>query len=371
MSAGVDEQNAAVVPPSEPANGNIWRVIIQIPCLNEEETLPEVLRDIPASTPTVRYETLVIDDGSTDRTVEVARAMGVNYIVRHRGRRGLPAAFQSGIDAALKLGADIIVNTDGDHQYPGSSIPELIEPIIAGRADIVIGDRQTGNIAHFSRQKKILQRVGSWVVRIASETDVPDAPSGFRAYSKEAALRLYVTSEFSYTIENLIQAGKRRLTVTHVAITTRETKRPSRLHRGNFNFVKRQGATIIRTYAQYEPLKTFSYLAFPFLLIGAFLLLRFMFYYLIEPGDTFQRYLQSVIIGGTFMLVGVLTFFIGILADLSGNNRRINEEVLYRLRNLEVDFAMRIRQLEEQQEHQAELMIEHGDDTRPPISLRR
>ncbi|HEY1017269.1 MAG TPA: glycosyltransferase family 2 protein [Herpetosiphonaceae bacterium] len=324
-----------------------WHVIIQIPCLNEEETLPAVLADIPADLPHVRFETLLIDDGSTDRSVEIARELGVNYIVQHRGRKGLPTAFQSGIDAALKLGADIIVNTDGDHQYPGSSIPDLVAPIIEGRADIVIGDRQTANVAHFSRQKKILQQIGSWVVRAASDTDVPDAPSGFRAYAKEAALRLYVTSEFSYTIENLIQAGKRRLNVTHISITTKPT-RPSRLHRGNWNFVKRQGATIIRTYAQYEPLKTFTYLALPFLLIGAALLLRFLIAYFFDPGLTFQRYLQSVFIGGILMLSGILTFFIGILADLSGSNRRLNEEVLYRLRNLEVDMATKYRELERQ-----------------------
>ncbi len=328
----------------------IWRVIIQIPCLNEAETLPDVLRDMPADLPNVRFETLVIDDGSTDRTVAVAREMGVNYIVRHRGRKGLPAAFQSGIDAALKLGADIIVNTDGDHQYPGSAIPDLVAPIIAGQADIVIGDRQTSQVEHFSRQKKFLQLVGSWVVRAASDTDVPDAPSGFRAYSKESALRLYVTSEFSYTIENLIQAGKRRLTVSHVTITTKPT-RPSRLHRGNWNFVKRQGATIIRTYAQYEPLKTFTYLALPFLLLGGGLLMRFLIYYVMDPVGTFQRYLQSVFIGGIFMLVGILTFFIGILADLSGNNRRINEEVLYRLRNLEVEIAALTREDGEIEQH--------------------
>lgn len=315
-----------------------WRVIIQIPCLNEEDTLPAVFHDLPADLPDVHFETLVIDDGSTDRTVEVARSLGVNYIVRHRGRKGLPAAFQSGIDAGLKLGADIIVNTDGDHQYPGAAIPDLIRPIIDGQADIVIGNRQTHTVDHFSTQKKFLQRVGSWVVRAASDTDVPDAPSGFRAYSKEAALRLYVTSEFSYTIENLIQAGKRRLNVAHVAITSKPT-RPSRLHRGNWNFVKRQGATIIRTYAQYEPLKTFTYLALPFLLIGGGLLMRFLIYYLIDPNQTYQRYLQSVFIGGVFMLVGFITFFIGILADLSGNNRRITEEILYRLRNLEVEIA--------------------------------
>ena len=333
-----------------------WRVIIQIPCLNEEETLPDVLRDMPVSTAEVCYETLVVDDGSTDRTVEVARNMGVHYIVRHRGRRGLPAAFQSGIDAALKLGADIIVNTDGDHQYPGASIPDLVQPIVAGQADIVIGDRQTSSVDHFSRQKKVLQSLGSWVVRAASETDVPDAPSGFRAYSKEEALRLYVTSEFSYTIENLIQAGKRRLTVHHVAITTKPT-RPSRLHRGNWNFVKRQSATIIRTYAQYEPLKTFTYLALPFLLLGGALLLRFLIFYIIDPNDTFQRYLQSVFIGGTFMLVGIVTFFIGILADLSGSNRRINEEILYRLRNLEVELARQRRDYDDDAAGEQEIEV--------------
>lgn len=349
-------------PQMRPARGDVWRVIIQIPCLNEEETLPEVLADIPASTATICYETLVIDDGSTDGTVAVARRMGVNYIVRHRGRRGLPTAFQTGMDASLKLGADIIVNTDGDHQYPGDAIPELVAPIIAGRADIVIGDRQTHLVAHFSRRKRLLQRFGSWVVRAASDTDVPDAPSGFRAYSKEAALRLYVTSEFSYTIENIIQAGKRGLNISHVSIHPRETQRPSRLHRGNFNFVKRQAATIIRTYAWYEPLKTFTYLAMPFVVIGIFLLLRFLFYYISEPGATFQRYLQSVIIGGTFLLSGVLTFFIGILADLSGNNRRLNEEVLYRLRNLEVDTATKYRALEQLVQQQLDPVADSATD---------
>jgi glycosyltransferase involved in cell wall biosynthesis len=325
------------------------KLIIQIPCYNEEETLPEVLAALPRSIPGVDViETLVIDDGSTDRTVDIAIELGVHHVVRHTGNKRLPAAFQSGIDTALKLGADIIVNTDGDHQYPGDQIALLVEPILEGRADIVVGDRQVSQSPHFSPLKKLLQHLGSWVVRQASSTTVPDTVSGFRALSKEAALRLFVTSEFSYTVENLIQAGKRRLTVTHVPIRTNPAFRPSRLHRGNFNFVKRQGATIVRTYAQYEPLKTFSYLAFPFLFIGAVLLGRILLLYVtnnLERGSN----VQSLMLGGVFLIVGILTLFFGIIADLIGSTRRLTEEALYRVRDLEVDLRMKYRDLEDRQ----------------------
>ena len=323
------------------------KLIIQIPCFNEEETLPAVLASLPRSIPGVAtIEILVIDDGSTDRTVEIAESLGVDHIVRHVGNKRLPAAFQSGIDASLKLGADIIVNTDGDHQYPGDQIPQLITPILEGRADIVIGDRQVGQSPHFSPFKKLLQRVGSWVVRQASSTTVPDTVSGFRAISKEAALRLFVTSDFSYTVENLIQAGKRRLTVAHVPIRTNPTFRPSRLHRGNFNFVKRQGATIIRTYAQYEPLRTFSYLALPFLLVGGVLLLRILLLYV--TGDLARgSNIQSLVLGGVLLIVGILTLFFGILADQIGSTRRLTEETLYRVRDMEVDLRVKYRELEE------------------------
>lgn len=323
------------------------KLIIQIPCYNEESTLPNVLEELPRSIPGVDIiETLVIDDGSTDRTVEVARQMGVNHIIRHTGRKRLPAAFQTGVDAALKLGADIIVNTDGDNQYPGDQIPPLVAPIIEGRADIVIGDRQVATIAHFSPIKKLLQHAGSWVVRQASATDVPDTVSGFRALSKEAALRLFVISNFSYTIENVIQAGKRGLKIAHVPIRTNPVERPSRLHQGNWNFVKRQASTIVRTYAQYEPLKTFTYLALPFLLVGGFLLLRILWFYLtgsLERGSN----IQSLLMGGILLISGILTLFIGILADLLGANRRLTEESLYRIRDLEVDLRQKYQELEE------------------------
>ncbi|MFQ5855061.1 MAG: glycosyltransferase [Anaerolineae bacterium] len=312
------------------------KLIIQIPCLNETATLAAVLQDLPTQIPGVdTIETLVIDDGSTDRTAELATALGVDHVIRHRGHKGLAVAFQTGVDACLQLGADIIVNTDGDHQYPGAAIPQLVAPILAGQADIVIGDRQVDQIDHFSSQKKLLQKLGSWVVRLASGTDVPDAPSGFRAYSREAALRLYVTSEFSYTVENLIQAGKRRLAIAHIPIETNPETRPPRLHKGNWNFVKQQAGTIARTFTYYEPLRSFSYLAAPFFLAGIGLLGRFFYVYLF--GNAYQRLLQSVTIGAALLVIGFLIFVVGLLADAVANHRRLTEELLYRVRDMEGD----------------------------------
>jgi glycosyltransferase involved in cell wall biosynthesis len=312
------------------------KLIIQIPCLNESATLASVVRDLPAHIPGIdTIETLVIDDGSTDGTAKLAAALGVDHVIRHRGHKGLAIGFQTGIDACLRLGADIIVNTDGDHQYPGAAIPDLIAPILDGRADIVIGDRQVDQIEHFSGQKKLLQKAGSWVVRLASDTDVPDAPSGFRAYSREAALRLYVTGDFSYTVENLIQAGKRRLTIAHIPIRINAETRPPRLHKGNWNFVKQQAGTIVRTFTYYEPLRTFSYLAAPFFLAGGVLLGRFFYVYLF--GYAYQRLLQSVTIGTALLIIGFLIFVVGLLADAVANHRRLTEEVLYRVRLMEDD----------------------------------
>ena len=335
------------------------KLIIQIPAYNEEETLPEVFRDLPRSIPGIdELEVLVIDDGSTDRTTEVAEALGAHHIVRHTSNKGLAAGFQTGIDAALRLGADIIVNTDADNQYPGDQIPALITPILEWRADIVIGDRQTHTIEHFSAQKRILQSVGSWVVRRASNTEVPDSVSGFRALSREAALRIFVTTEFSYTVENLIQAGKRRLTVAHVPIRTNET-RPSRLHKGNWNFVKRQASTIVRTYATYEPLKTFSYIAAPFLVMGLVFLVRAAYVFL------GRRYLsnfeaeniQSLTLGTGFLVLGFIVFLIGLVADRIGGNRRMLEELLYRVRRAELE-DIRWRQTVEQRIDQLEELPE-------------
>jgi glycosyltransferase involved in cell wall biosynthesis len=315
------------------------KVIVQIPVYNEEEALGEVLDTIPHQIPGVdRVETLIIDDGSTDRSVEVALAHGADHIVSHVGNKGLAVAFQTGLDACLRLGADIIVNTDGDNQYPGEAIPSLVRPILERQADIVIGDRQPQHIAHFSRTKRLLQAVGNWAVRRTSGTAVRDAPSGFRAYSKEAALRLNVISAYSYTLETVIQAGKKALVIAHAPVEIHEVTRKSRLMRGMWHFVKRQGATILRTYAMYEPLRTFFYISLPFGLVGTILLGRFVVYYLQNPGATQGRYIQSVIIGGAFLLIGFLIFLFGVLSDMVAGARRLTEEALYRMRKLELEW---------------------------------
>ncbi len=332
------------------------KVIIQIPVLNEAESIATVLAEIPrVIVGADQIEVLIIDDGCTDDTVAVALAHGADHVVRHTSRKGLATAYQTGIDTALRLGADIIVNTDGDNQYPGHEIPRLIAPILAGQADLVIGDRQTQNVAYFSPLKKALQSVGSGVVRWASETDVADTVSGFRALSREAALRTFVTTDFSYTVENLIQAGKRRLTISTVPITINRVERPSRLHRGNWNFIKRQAATIARTYTTYEPLKTFTYLAAPFLLAGILFLGRALYVYIMRQlvnnfPDTNE---QALVVGGTSLTLGFVIFLFGIIADRLGGNRRLIEEVLYRIRREQVetehwrrDVSERLDQLE-------------------------
>jgi glycosyltransferase involved in cell wall biosynthesis len=314
------------------------KLIVQIPALNEADTIGEVVRDIPRSIPGVdSVEVLIIDDGCTDDTVAVALANGANWVVRHAGRKGLARAFQTGIDASLRLGADIVVNTDGDHQYPGREIPRLIAPILAGEAEVVIGDRQIDSVDHFSPLKKTLQQVGSGVVRWASETDVPDTVSGFRALTREAGLRLFVTTDFSYTVENLIQAGKKGLTVTTVPITVNLVQRPSRLHQGNWNFIKRQAAIIARTYTTYEPLKTFSYIALVFFIPGALLLLwAAVVFFGRRLGALSATNDQSLIVGSVLMIMTLLTFLFGMIADRIGGVRRLDEEQLYRLRASEV-----------------------------------
>lgn len=315
------------------------KLIVQIPAFNESATIAEVVEHIPRQIAGVDLvEVLIIDDGSSDDTVAVARAHGADYVVRHAGNKGLAAAFQTGIDAALRLGADIIVNTDADHQYPGAEIPRLIAPILEGRAEYVIGDRQVQTIEHFSPLKKLLQHFGSSVVRWASGTDVPDTVSGFRALSREAALRMFVTTDFSYTVENLIQAGKKRLTIATVPITINPDLRPSKLHRGNWNFIKQQAAIIARTYATYEPLKTFSYISGA-LFIPALILLGYAGYVFIG-----RRYFrleasndQSLIVGSVLVILALITFLIGILADRVGGVRRVQDEALYRMRKQEYE----------------------------------
>lgn len=311
-------------------------LIIQIPCYNEANTLPQVISTLPQHMPGILcLETLIIDDGSTDNTAAVARQLGVQHIVRHSQNRGLAAAFQTGLETCLRLGADIIINTDGDNQYPGHQIPDLIEPILQGRADIVIGDRQTQTITHFSPLKKALQQWGSWVVRLASGTKVPDATSGFRAYSREAALRLSILTHYTYTLETIIQAGKKGLVVAHVPIQVNQPLRKSRLVKSNWSYIKHSAATIVRLYALYEPFRTFVYLSLPFLVAGLVLLGRFGFFYL--TGMTaVARHVQSVAVGGTSLTIGFLLIMLGIIGDLIATNRMLTEEMLYRIKRQEL-----------------------------------
>ena len=312
------------------------KLIVQIPAFNEEEHIAAVIHQIPRNIPDIStVEVLVIDDGSTDQTADAAYEAGADHVISLHRNRGLAAAFQIGLDASLRLGADVIVNTDGDGQYPGDQIPQLVDPIFTNHADLVIGNRQVDTVDHFSFQKRWLQKFGSWIVRIASGTNVPDAPSGFRAYTRETALRLFVVSDFSYTIDNLIQAGKRRLSVTHVPIRTQPT-RPSRLHRGNWNFIKRQAATIVRTYATYEPLKTFFWISIPFYTISFFLFIR-LTYIFIREGFNLPGHVQSLVVASVAMIVGFLVIMFGLIADRIGDNRRLMDEILYRIRNQESD----------------------------------
>jgi len=303
------------------------KLVIQIPSYNEAQTIRRTLEDLPRQIPGVKVVVLVVDDGSSDQTAQVALAAGADYVVRHPSNRGLARAFITGIQTALALGADIIVNTDADNQYPGRYIPELIAPILEERAALVIGDRQVDKNLHFSALKRALESFGSWLMRIVSETDVPDAPSGFRAYSRYAALRVQVHNQYSYTLETLIQAGKERLTIMHLPIETNPATRPSRLHKGILHFIWRQSGTILRSYVLYQPLKSFVQVGAPFLLASLILMARFMYFYLISQSGV-GRYIQSVIIGGTFGIFGLLLVMMGVLGDAVRTNRQIMEEIL-------------------------------------------
>jgi len=310
------------------------KLIVQIPCLNEETTLPATVADIPRTIPGVDVvELLIIDDGSTDRTVEIARELGVEHIVRFTQNRGLAAAFSAGLDACLKLGADIIVNTDGDNQYAGADIPSLIAPIFDGQADIVIGDRETDTIAHFSPTKKRLQKLGIWVVRQASDTDIPDTTSGFRAYSRDAALRINVTTDYSYTLETIIQAGKQHLAVGHVPVGTNPKSRDSRLIGNTWSYLSRSAATIIRIYTMYEPLRVFVSAGALLLLGGLVLSLRYLYFVYLGEGT---GHVQSVIIAAVLFIAGFQVIMIGLIADLIAINRRLSEDILLRVKRLEL-----------------------------------
>ena len=310
------------------------KLIIQIPCLHEAATLPQTLADLPREIPGIDViEVLVIDDGSRDGTAEIAHSLGVSHIVRFRRHKGLAAAFTAGIDACLKRGADIIVNTDADNQYAGRDIPRLIEPLLASRADIVIGDRNIRDLAHMSWPKKLLQRLGSWTVRQVSSTNVPDTTSGFRAYTREAALRMTIVSEFSYTLESLIQAGKKRMAVVHVEVTTNPHTRESRLFSNMFSYIKQSTATIVRIYAMYEPLKVFTYIGTAFFLVGFVVSLRFVVDYFTTGGF---GHIQSLIFSAVLMIVGFQVVLIGLLADVISGTRKLLEDLLYRVRAMEL-----------------------------------
>ncbi|UCG25686.1 MAG: glycosyltransferase family 2 protein [Chloroflexota bacterium] len=313
------------------------KLIIQIPCLNEADTLADAFEGMPKEIPGVDcIETLIVDDGSEDDTAEVARSLGVDHIILHRRNLGLARAFATGLDHCLRLGADIIVNTDGDNQYPARFITDLVAPVVAGEADIVIANRQVNQLTHFSPLKKYLQGLGSWLVRTVSDTEVPDAPSGFRAYSREAALRLNILTRYSYTLETIIQAGKMGLNIVSVPVATNPPTRPSRLQRSAWHFVKAQAGTIVRLYAFYEPLRTFGYLAAPFLIAGLVLLARFGIFYLIGQRGI-GRFAQSVTIGIGLVLVGIIIALFGIQADVAGKHRQLTQELLYRIKKQELE----------------------------------
>ena len=310
------------------------KLIVQIPCLNEEATLPLTVRDIPRTIEGIdEVEILVIDDGSTDRTFEVAQEIGVDHIIRFNKKKGLARAFTAGLDASIKCGADIIVNTDADNQYNGEDIPKLIKPILENKADIVVGDRCVNSIEHFSYMKRILQRIGSWGVRKLSETDVADTTSGFRAYSKDAALRLNIVSPFTYTLESIIQAGKKHMDIVHVPVRTNEPLRESRLFKSIPSYIQRSIVTIIRMYTMFQPLKVFFYVGTTLFSLGSIGVLRFLYYYFAAGG---AGHIQSLIISGVLVMLGFILIMIGLVADIISFNRRLIEDTLYRVRKMEL-----------------------------------
>ena len=313
------------------------KLIIQIPCYNESETLEIALNDLPKQIDGIDdIEVLIINDGSQDNTVEVAKKWGVNYVVNFKRNKGLAKGFMAGLDACLRNGADIIVNTDADNQYNGADIEKLVRPIIDGQTDIVIGARPISETEHFSPLKKKLQHLGSWVVRKASKSDIPDAPSGFRAYSREAALQLNVANEYTYTLETIVQAGRNKIAMASVPIRTNPELRESRLFSSMFGYVKKSMVTILRAFMMYKPLMFFASLGGVIFAIGSIIGIRFLIFFLTGQG---QGHIQSLILSSTLLLIGFQTFVIGLQADLISANRKILEDIQYRVRKIDYDSS--------------------------------
>lgn len=309
------------------------KLIIQIPCYNEAETLEIALNALPKHIDGVDViEYLIINDGSKDNTVEVARNWGVNYIVNFRNNKGLARGFMAGLDACLRNGADIIVNTDADNQYCGDDIEKLIQPILRGEAGMVVGERPIDQTEHFSPLKKKLQHLGSWVVRKASKTDIPDAPSGFRAYSRHTAMRMNVINEYTYTLETIVQAGRQKMAVTSVPIRTNAELRPSRLFSSMFGYVKKSMLTIGRALMMYKPLYCFAWIAGIFGVIGVGIGIRFLVYYF---GGNGAGHIQSLILASMFIIIAVLCGVIGLLGDVIAANRKLLEEIQFELRKMD------------------------------------
>lgn len=316
------------------------KLVVQIPCLNEESLLPQTIADIPRQIPGVdEVQVLVIDDGSSDDTSGAARRAGANRIVRFRRRQGLATAFKTGLDVALSMGADVIVNTDADNQYPGWEIPRLIDPILRKQADMVVGVRQIKEIREFSALKKFLQRLGSRVVRFVSSTFIMDVTSGFRAYNRRAALQLNVISLFTYTLETVIQAGKKNLAIATVPVQINERLRDSRLFRSTPIYLKRSLATIMRIFVTYEPLRVFFYLGAFIFSLGFLLGARFLYFYFTDQSPS--GHIQSLILMVVLLFIGFLLLMIGLVADLISANRRLIEDALIRLKRLELQFGTR------------------------------
>jgi len=313
------------------------KLIIQIPCFNEEDTLAGTIADLPKAIEGIdEIEYLIIDDGSSDGTVAAARALGVNHIISYQNNMGLAHAFTTGLDACLRLGADIIVNTDADNQYCGADIAKLVAPILEGRAEIVIGERPIDEIEHFSARKKRFQRFGSFVVRVASGTDVPDAPSGFRAYSRDAAMRINVVNQYTYTLETIIQAGMNKTPITSVPIRTNPQTRESRLFKSMWSYIRRSASVIIRSIMMYRPLKFFISIGAAFAALGLVFIIR---YVVIALVDSPAGHIQSLVLAAMFLIVGIQFIVSGLQADIISANRKIMEDIQYKVRKQYYDSS--------------------------------